>query len=60
MDRQGAIEILRQYQKWELKSNHCKSDFYSIIHYSADEVSEAIDTLIAPMPVTAALGGDDV
>jgi hypothetical protein len=52
MDRQEAIKILTEYKKWELDCNHCKSDLHTAIHYSLNEVAEAIDTLIAPIPIT--------
>ncbi len=52
MDRQEAIEILTEYKKWELDCNHCKSDLHTAIYYSSALVAKAIDTLIAPIPIT--------
>jgi hypothetical protein len=52
MNRQEAIEILKEYKKWELDCNHCKSDLHTAIHYSLNEVAKAIDTLTAPISIT--------
>jgi len=50
MDRQEAIEILEEYQKWRKgEVPNAKGGYWLP---SVEQVTQAIDTLIAPMTIT--------